>query len=60
MHKKSPHVAGLFGRVDRLSVSVSVTLNTNDHMRNICHGAIVEVQRVTIFRHPINKTQTFV
>ena len=42
--QKSPHVAGLIGRSDRLSVSVPVALNSDCHMGDVCHCAIVEVQ----------------
>ena len=41
--KKARTAAGLFGRVDRLGVSVPVALNTDGHMGHVRHSAVVEV-----------------
>jgi hypothetical protein len=55
-NKKARTAAGLFGRVDRLSVSVPVALDADCHMGDVSHRAVVEVKRVAISRYPIDKT----
>jgi hypothetical protein len=56
-NKKARTLAGLFGRVDRSSMRVSVALDADCHMGDVSHRTFVEVKRVSnLSRYPIDKT----
>jgi len=55
-NKNARSAAGLFGRVERLSVGVPVAVDADCHMGDVSHRAFVEVKRVAISRYPIDKT----
>jgi hypothetical protein len=59
-NKKARTAAGLFGRVDRLSVRIAVALNADCHMWNVTQCAVIEMHHHAIQRHPIDKVHAFV
>ena len=55
IHKKARAAAGLFGRVNRLAMGVSVGFDPKPHIRNFDHNAIVSNCLVHVSKYPVAK-----